>query len=67
MKEVHKDEVLFEKTYENPVTIATTSTAITHATAHNVTMLNEKLLQVESENIKIKDEIISLQEEKGGK
>ena len=43
--------------------VATTSITLTHATAHNVTTLNEKLLQEKFENIKLKDEIISLQEE----
>ena len=60
MKEVQEDEVLFEKTYEDPVTVETTSITLTQATAHNVTMLNEKLLQRKSENIKLKDEIINL-------
>ena len=45
MKEVQEDEVLFEKTYEDLVTVATSSTTLTQASAHNVTMLNEKLLQ----------------------
>ena len=63
IKELQEDEVLFEKTDEDLVTVATTSTTLTQAIAHNVTMLNEKLLQTESENIKLKDEIISLREE----
>ena len=63
MKEVQEDEVLFEKTYEYPMIVETTSIALTQATSHNVIMLNEKLLLEESENIKMKDEIISLQEE----
>ena len=63
MKEIHEDEVLFEKTDEDLVTVATSSTTLSQATAHNVTMLNEKLSQAESENIKLKDEIISLREE----
>ena len=58
MKEIQEDEVLFDKTDEDPVTVA-----LSQATAHNVTMLNEKLSQAESENIKLKDEIISLREE----
>jgi len=29
MKEIHEDEVLFEKTDEDPVTIATSSTTLT--------------------------------------
>ena len=45
------------------MTIATSSVSLTQATAHNITVLNEKLFEVELENIKLKDEIISLQEE----
>ena len=63
MKEIQEDEVLFEKIDEDPVTVATVSTTFWQATAHNVTMLNENLSQAESENIKLKDEIISLREE----
>ena len=63
MKEIEEDKVLFEKTDEDPVTITTTSVALTQANTHNVTMLNEKLLQAESENIKLKDELINLKEE----
>ena len=63
MKEIQEDEVLFEKTDEDPVTVATTSKNLSQATAHNVTMLNEKLSQAKFENIKLKDEIISLKEE----
>ena len=54
---------MFEKNDEDLVTIATTSTTLTQATAHNVTILNEKLLETKFENIKLKDEIISLREE----
>ena len=52
-----------EKTNQYMVIVATVSTTLTQATPHNVTMLNEKLLQIESENMKIKDEIICLWEE----
>ena len=52
-----------EKIDEDLVTTATTSTTLTQGIAHNVTMLNEKLLQAEFENIKMKDEIINLREE----
>ena len=62
MKEIQEDEVLFEKNDEDIVTVATTSTTLSQATAHNVTMLNKKLSQEESENVKLKDEIISLRE-----
>ena len=49
---------MFEKTIEDPVIVATTSTTLSHGTSHNVTMLNEKFSQAEYENIKLKDEII---------
>lgn len=45
------------------MTVETTSTTLSHATTHNVTMLNEKLSQAEFEHTKLKDEIISLREE----
>ena len=63
MNEMQKEEVMFLKNDEYPVTVATTSTTLTQATSHNVTMLNEKLLQTKSENIQLNDEIISLREE----
>ena len=43
--------------------VETTSTTLSEATAHNVTVLNEKFSQAESDNNKLKDEIISLKEE----
>ena len=58
-----EDEVIFEKIDEDPVTVATASNVVTQATAHNITVLNEKLLETDSENLKLKDEIISLWEE----
>ena len=54
---------MFEKIDDDPMTIETTSTTLSQDTTHNVTMLNEKLYQVELESIKLKDEIISLNEE----
>ena len=57
---MQEDEVLFEKIDEDSVIVATTSAALTQDTAHNVTVLKEKLLEIESENIKLMDEIISL-------
>ena len=60
MKEVQEDEVLFEKTDEDPVTAASTSTTLSQAIAHTVNVLNEKLSQAKSDNNKLKDEIISL-------
>ena len=48
LEEMQEDEVLFEKTNEDLVTVATTSIALTQATAHNITALNEKLLEKKS-------------------
>jgi hypothetical protein len=45
------------------MTVATTSTTLTQDTAHNIIVLNEKILEAELENIKLKDELISLWEE----
>ena len=63
MKEIQEAEVLFEKIDEDPVIVATTSTTLSKAMAYNVTMFNEKLSQAKFENLKLKDEIISLREE----
>lgn len=63
LEEMQEDEVLFDKIDEYPVTVATTSTTLTQDTVHNITILNEKFLEAESENIKLKDELISLREE----
>ena len=60
MEERKEDEVLFEKTDEDPGIVATTSTTLTQATTHNITILNEKYLETKLENIKLKYEIISL-------
>jgi hypothetical protein len=51
---------LFEKIDEDLVIVAIASASLTQDTAHNVTVLNQKLLETEFENIKLKDEIISL-------
>jgi hypothetical protein len=53
---------LFEKNDEDLMTLATTFVALSQATSHNVTVLNEKLSQAESDNNKLKYEIISLKE-----
>ena len=43
MKEIKEDEVLFENTDEDLVTIVTLLAALSQDTAHNVTVFNEKL------------------------
>ena len=42
---MQQDEVLFDKIYEYLVIVATTSTTLTQATSHNITILNEKHLE----------------------
>ena len=59
-KEVHEDEVLFERIDEDPVTVATASATLSQATVHNVNILSEKLSQAESDNNKLKEEVINL-------
>ena len=43
--------------------IAISSTTLTQSTTHNISILNEKILEAESKNLKLKDELISLWEE----
>ena len=62
MKEIQEDEVLFEKNDEDLVTVETSLTTLSQATAHNVTMLNEKISQAESKDTKLRDEIIIMKE-----
>jgi hypothetical protein len=47
-EEMQEDDVLFEKTYEDPMTIATASTSLSQASSHNITVLNENILEAES-------------------
>ena len=62
-KVVQEDEVLFEIIEEDPVTVATASTALSQAVVHNVNVLSEKLSQEESDNHKLKVEVINLKAE----
>ena len=54
--------MLFERTNEDPIMVATTLVSLTQAIVHNISVLNEKVIEVESENQKLKDELISLRE-----
>ena len=63
MKEIQEDEVLLEKTDEDTITTAIALVALSQSTSHNVTLLNEKLSEAESDNNKLKDEIVSLKAE----
>ena len=51
------------RTNEDPIMVATTLTSLPQATAHNILVLNEKVMQDVLENQKLKDELISLREE----
>ena len=48
LEEMQEDEVLFKKYDEDHMIVTTTSTTLTQATSHNITILNEKLLETES-------------------
>jgi hypothetical protein len=45
LEEMQEDEVLFEKTHEDPMIVATTLATLTQATSHNILVLNEKILK----------------------
>ena len=55
--------MLFERTNEDPIMVATASTTLTQFTSHNILVLNENVMEAEMENEKLKDELISLMEE----
>ena len=54
---------MFEKTNEDPMTVATTSVDLTQDTSYTIAILNEKLLETKLENLKLKGEIINSREE----
>ena len=49
LEEMQEDEVLFEKIDEDPVAVATALESLTQANSHNIIVLNDKLLEAESE------------------
>ena len=51
---------MIERTDEDPIIVATTSATLSQATAHDVTMLSEKFSVEESDNNKLKGEVINL-------
>ena len=63
LEEMHEDEVLFERTDEDPIMVTTTSITLTQATSHNILAFNEKVMEAELENQNLKDELISLRDE----
>ena len=52
--------MLFERTDEDPIMVDTYSTSLTQDTTHNISVLNEKVMEVELESQKLKVELISL-------
>ena len=48
LEEMWEDEVLFDKTVEDLVTIAIALASLTQATSHNITVLNENILEAKS-------------------
>ena len=48
LEEMEEDEVLFERTDEDPIIVGTNSSALTRVVAHNISVLNEKVMEVES-------------------
>ena len=63
MREIIEDEMLFEKTDEYLMLISTTYVALTQASVHNISILNEKLTKAESKNKKLEEENINLKVE----
>jgi hypothetical protein len=48
LEEMHEDEVIFEKTDEDIMIVATTLVALTQGTTHNITIMNGKVLEKKS-------------------
>ena len=46
-EEMQEDEVLFERTDEDPIMVDPTSTYLTQAIVHNISVLNEKVMEFE--------------------
>ena len=47
MKEIHEDEVLYEKTDEDSMLVAISSTTLNQADILNISLLNERVKKVE--------------------
>lgn len=60
MKDIHDDEVVFERIDEDPMLIAIASATLRQANVLNISILNEKLTMSELEKRKLQDEIINL-------
>ena len=60
--EINKDKVFFEKTDEDLMLISTTSSTLNQASVHNISIINGKLVEVESRNKKLEEENINLKD-----
>ena len=60
MRDIIKDEVLFERTNEDSMLVATALVALNQANILNISLLNERITKVELEKRKLQDQIISL-------
>ena len=47
LEEMQEDEVLFKKIVEDPMIVDIASINLTQSIAHNISILNEKILEVE--------------------
>jgi hypothetical protein len=63
LEEMQEEEVLFERTDEEPIMVATPSADLTQTIVYNISMLNEKVMEAELKNQKLKDGLINLREE----
>ena len=54
--------MLFEKTNEDPMLVSIASVALNQENIINISLLNERAIEAESENQTLKDEIIGLKE-----
>lgn len=60
LKDINEDEVLYERTDEDPMLIDTSSIALDQASVLNISMLNEKSIEQELNNKKLLEENINL-------
>ena len=63
MSDIIENEVLFERTIEDLMTVATSSTTLNQANILNISLLNERITEAKSVKKKLQDEIINLKTE----
>ena len=60
MKDIIKDEVLFERIDEYPMIVTSASIALNQANILNISLLIERITKAQSEKMKLQDEITNL-------